>query len=299
MRKIRILGVPIGVAASRRGSELGPSALRAAGLQEALSALGHEVIDAGDVDLREFEELLAREEIREGEPRYAGALASAMRSVRDTVARLDGDATVVSLGGDHSVSMGTVAGAAQSGSTGVIWVDAHADMNTPHTSPSQNVHGMPLAHLLGHGDERLLQALGDRPVLDPAHVVFIGLREVDPGERELIRRLGVRTFTLRDIDELGMFRVVTETLQHLRDVERLHVSFDTDALEPGIAPGVGTTSPGGLSYREGHLLMELLAESGRVTSLDMVEVNPLLDIRNRTAQTMVGMAASLFGKSIL
>src|SRR5690625_4190648 len=299
MRKIRILGVPIGIAASTRGSELGPSALRLAGLEDALAKLGHDVRDEGDVDLNGFRERLAKDGEESGRPKHADALAVAMRTVRDRVAELSNDATVLSLGGDHSVSMGTVAGAAQGGTTGVIWVDAHGDMNTPESSPSQNVHGMPLAHLLGHGDDRLLQAMGAGPVVDPAHVVFIGLRELDPGERSLIKELGIRTYTLRDIDELGMFRVVGETVKHLSSVERIHVSFDADSLEPEIAPGVGTGSPGGLSYREGHLLMELLAEPGRVTSADIVEVNPLLDVRNRTAETMVAMTASLFGKTIL
>ena len=195
--------------------------------------------------------------------------------------------------------MGSVAGVARGFRTGVVWIDAHADLNTPETSPSGNIHGMPLAHLLGLGDSRLLSIWGGGALLQPEDIVFIGLRSLDGAERELIKGEGIRAYTMKEIDTRGMAHVASEALDHLTGVERLHISFDADALDPDLAPGVGTPVPGGLRYRETHLLMELLADSGRVTSLDLVEVNPILDIQNRTAQTMIEMAASLLGKRIL
>ena len=202
----------------------------------------------------------------------------------------------------HSVSMGTVTGNALRGGsprrTGLIWVDAHTDYNTPDSSPSGNIHGMPVAHLTGLGDPQL-SGLGGGWHLQPEDIVMIGIRSVDGSERELLREAGIKAYTMKDVDQLGVTRVTEETLERLADVRRLHVSFDADALDPSVAPGVGTPVPGGLTYREGHLLMELLSESGRVTSLDIVEVNPVLDTRNQTAEVMVGMAASLLGQRIL
>ena len=183
--------------------------------------------------------------------------------------------------------------------TGVLWIDAHADLNTPETSPSGNIHGMPMAHLLGFGDERLTGIWGGGALLEPHDVVFLGLRSLDPAERELIGARGIAAFTMKEIDQRGMAAVAQEAIQRLAAAPRIHVSFDADALDPNLAPGVGTPVPGGLSYREAHLLMELLADSGRVTSLDLVEVNPILDVQNRTATIMVEMAASLLGRRIL
>ena len=191
-----------------------------------------------------------------------------------------------------------MAGAGRGRRTGLIWVDAHADFNTPGSSESGNIHGMPVAHLTGLGDERLSGIAGGWQVR-PEDIVMIGLRSVDKRERELVAAAGIKAYTMKDVDQLGITRIAQETLERLGGVERLHVSFDADALDPTVCPGVGTPVPGGLSYREGHLLMELLAESGRVTSLDLVEVNPILDVRNQTAEVMVGMAASLLGQRIL
>jgi arginase len=195
--------------------------------------------------------------------------------------------------------MGSVAGVSRGKRTGVLWIDAHTDLNTPEMSPSGNIHGMPLAHLLGKGDERLLNIWGGKNILQPEDIVFIGIRSVDAGERDFIEDQGIKVYTMKDIDKLGMAQVAERALEHLRHVDQLHVSFDADALDPNEAPGVGTPVTGGLTYREAHLLMELLADAKVVTSLDLVEVNPILDIQNKTGQIMVEMAASLLGKRIL
>jgi arginase len=194
--------------------------------------------------------------------------------------------------------MGTVAGVTQGERIGLVWVDAHTDFNTPETSPTGNVHGMPVAHLVGLGDPGLVNIGGAGPKIRPEDIVMIGIRSVDHGERELLRSRGATIFTMKEIDSLGMAQVAARTLEKLQNVGRIHVSFDADSLDPSIAPGVGTPVPGGLSYREAHLLMELFADSGKVKSLDLVEVNPVLDERNATAQIMVEMAASLLGKRI-
>jgi arginase len=230
---------------------------------------------------------------------YADAIVAACTATYRSIGSLGPEQFVVALGGDHSISMGTVPGVAHGRRTGVVWVDAHADLNTPASSPSGNVHGMPMAHLLGLGWHGFHDMWGGGPVLKPEDIVYIGLRSVDAGERELIFDLGIRYFSMKEIDELGIARVAAETTERLSGLERVHVSFDADALDPTLAPGVGTPVRGGLTLREGFLLMELLAESELVTSLDLVEVNPTLDDGNKTAETMVAMAASLLGKVVL
>ncbi len=291
---ISILGIPMDLGAGRRGVDMGPSALRLARLAPALTDLGHRVTDLGNVEVPVPEAVPRRNGLH-----YADAIAAACHAAYDRLRTLDPTAFVLGLGGDHSISMGTIAGVAAGRRTGVLWIDAHADPNTPASSPSGNIHGMPLAHLLGEGDPRLTGIWGGGAVLRPEDLVFIGLRSLDEGERALIRDLGIHAYTMKDIDQRGMARVAAEAVERLGHLDRMHVSFDADALDPGLAPGVGTPVPGGLSYREAHLLMELLADSGRTTSLDLVEVNPILDSQNRTAAIMVEMAASLLGKSIL
>ncbi|MFC4456040.1 arginase [Deinococcus sonorensis] len=292
---LSILGIPMDLGAGRRGVDMGPSALRNARLAGALRALGHHVHDLGDVpvaapetaDRHEHQGLVFRDSI-----------LSACRATYQQLAALPETVFPISLGGDHSVSMGTVAGAARGQRTGLIWVDAHTDYNTPQSSESGNIHGMPVAHLTGLGDPEL-SSIGGAWRLRPEDIVMIGIRSVDRAERELVRQAGIKIYTMKDVDQLGISRIAAETLERLSGTERLHVSFDADALDPSVAPGVGTPVPGGLSYREGHLLMELLSESQRVTSLDLVEVNPALDTRNATAEVMVGMAASLLGQQIM
>lgn len=285
--------------AGRRGVDMGPSALRNAHLARTLRGLGHTVTDLGDVEVPIPETL---DKHAESGLIFLDPIIAACRSAAGRVAALPEGTFPVTLGGDHSVSMGTVTGNALRGGsprrTGLIWVDAHTDYNTPQSSPSGNIHGMPVAHLTGLGDPQL-SGLGGGWHLQPEDIVMIGIRSVDANERELLREAGIKAYTMKDVDQLGITHITEETLERLSGTERLHVSFDADALDPSVAPGVGTPVPGGLTYREGHLLMELLSESGRVTSLDIVEVNPVLDTRNQTAEVMVGMAASLLGQRIL
>lgn len=296
MKRVAILGVPMDLGAGRRGVDMGPSALRLARLERELRKLGLATSDLGNIDVPVAE-------AAGGDPgdraHFVSAIAETCRQAYRRLRELPDTYLPLTLGGDHSISMATVAGAAGAGRTGVVWVDAHADLNTPDTSPSQNIHGMPLAHLLGLGDPTLLDIWGGGAVIRPEDVVYVGLRSVDPGERALIHELGIRAFTMTDVDRLGVAAVAAAALAHRAGVARLHVSFDADALDPHLAPGVGTPVQGGLTYREAHLLMELLAESGLVTSVDLVEVNPILDVQNRTARLMVELAASLLGKRIL
>ncbi|WP_414657260.1 arginase [Deinococcus sp. VB343] len=298
---ISILGIPMDLGAGRRGVDMGPSALRNAQLASTLRELGHTVTDLGDIDVA-IPETLDKHET--GGLVFLHPIMEACRSAAERIIALPEGTFPLTIGGDHSMGMGTVIGNALRGGpkrTGLIWVDAHTDYNTPQSSPSGNIHGMPVAHLTGLGDERLttLDGLTNGWTLRPEDVVMIGIRSVDTHERELMREAGIKAYTMKDVDQLGMTRIHEETMERLSGVERLHVSYDADALDPTVCPGVGTPVPGGLSYREGHLLMELLCESGRVTSMDIVEVNPILDTRNQTAEVMVGMAASLLGQRIL
>ncbi|UBV42884.1 arginase [Deinococcus taeanensis] len=297
---ISILGIPMDLGAGRRGVDMGPSALRNAHLTRALRELGHTVTDLGDVRVALPESI---DKLTENGLVFLDPILDACRSAASRLADLPDGAFPLTIGGDHSVSMGTVTGNALRGREGgarmgLIWVDAHTDYNTPHSSPSGNIHGMPVAHLTGQGDPQLT-GLGGGWHMRPEDIVMIGIRSVDPHERELLREAGIKAYTMKDVDQLGITRIHEETLERLSGTERLHVSFDADALDPSVCPGVGTPVPGGLTYREGHLLMELLSESGRVTSMDIVEVNPILDTFNQTAEVMVGMAASLLGQRIL
>jgi arginase len=284
--------------AGRRGVDMGPSALRLARLGPTLAALGHRVDDLGNIEVPIAEATASPDDVG---ARFVASIADVTRRLADAVASAASGAIPVVLGGDHAVSMGSIAGVvrrARGARVGVLWIDAHADLNTPQTSPSGNVHGMPLAHLLGHGDPRLLAAIGTPP-LHPRDVAFLGLRSVDPAERAFIHAHGLTAWTMSDLDRIGMAAATEAALAVLAHVDHLHVSFDADALDPAVAPGVGTPVAGGLGYREAHLLMELLASSGRVGSVDLVEVNPILDERNASARVMVELAASLFGRTIL
>lgn len=297
---VSILGIPMDLGAGRRGVDMGASALRNAHLAGTLRGLGHTVSDLGDVPVAIPETL---DKLESAGLVFLEPILEASRSIVQRVAALPDDVFPLTLGGDHSISMGTITGNALRGNaqgdrTGVIWVDAHTDYNTPQSSPSGNIHGMPVAHLTGLGDSGLA-GLGGGWHVRPEDIVMIGIRSVDVRERDLLREAGIKAYTMKDVDQLGITRITEETLERLGGVKKLHVSFDADALDPSVAPGVGTPVPGGLTYREGHLLMELLSESGRVTSMDIVEVNPILDNRNQTATIMVGMAASLLGQRIL
>ena len=291
---IKILGVPLDMGAGRRGVDMGVSALRLAGLAESLRSLGHRVEDCGNVEVPVVETVLDEEFLK-----YGGLIAETCQRTHDWCRDIAADDFAIVLGGDHSLSMGSVSGLVAHGRTGVIWIDAHTDINTPDSSPTGNLHGMPLAHLLGHGDERMMDIWGGGAVLRPEDVIYIGVRSVDSREQRLVRDLHIKAFTMKEIDEKGIAYAARHTIDRLSHLDRIHVSFDVDVLDPSIAPGVGTPVRGGLTYREAHLLMELLSERKFVTSLDVVEVNPILDTRNITAAIAVEMVASLLGKAII
>lgn len=294
--QIAILGIPMDLGAGRRGVDMGPSAIRLAQLAQQLQILGHEVTDLGNVAVPVSESLTLEISSR---ARYLEPIRAVCEEVAARIAALPAEVLPIAIGGDHAVSMGTVAGAARAERIGLVWIDAHTDFNTPQSSMTGNVHGMPVASLVGLGDQRLIDIGGAGAKVRPADIVMIGIRSVDLGERELLRGRGAHLYTMKDIDTLGMAQVAFQTLEHLADVTRIHVSFDADSLDPSIAPGVGTPVQGGLTYREAHLLMELLADSGKIASLDLVEVNPVLDRENMTARVVVEMACSLLGKRIV
>jgi len=295
-RRIFVIGVPMDLGQQRRGVDMGPSAIRYAGLHQALGALGYQVIDLGDVPIPLPEHVPPESE----KARHLGSIAAACRKLYERVAAIDlREAGVIFLGGDHALSIGSVAAvAADRDDMGVLWVDAHGDFNTPETTPSGNVHGMALAALMGLGAPALVNIGRPGPKLRPDQAVLLGVRDLDPPEREALRAHGVRVFTMRDVDERGMAATAREALACLAACRRIHVSLDMDVLDPAEAPGVGTPVAGGLTCREAHLLMEILHDSGKACAMDIVEVNPVLDERNRTAQLAVALAESLFGKVI-
>jgi arginase len=300
--KISILGVPLDLGAGRRGVDMGPSAIRVAGLNARLAALGYTVEDLGNVEVEQQESSKVGDE----RARYLKPIAATCRALAGRVERAmrQGRFPMV-LGGDHSVAVGTVNGVAahyrrRGHRLGVIWIDAHTDMNTPETSPSGNVHGMPLACLVGTGPRELTHLLGVAPVLEARSTALVGIRDVDLEERPAVRESGVAVFTMRDIDERGMRAVMRDAIMAAsRGTVGIHLSLDMDAIDPGEAPGVGTPVRGGLSYREAHLAMEMLCDSRLLRSMEIVEVNPILDVANRTAQLAVELALSAMGKRIL
>ena len=294
---VDIIGVPIDLGAGRRGVDMGPSAIRYAHLQQQLEILGHEVHDKGNVEVPIAETC----SVNEPTLRYIDCIVPMARRTAGAVATsIQAGHFPVVLGGDHSISLGSVRGAARGRKIGLLWVDAHADFNTHQTTPSGNIHGMPLAALCGYGDARLVQLWNETvPVIDPARVAIIGARDLDAGEKTLLRQAGVMIMGIEQIDRLGMFNAVTQALTHIcQDTDGIYLSFDLDSLEPGHAPGVGTPVAGGLSYREAHLTCELAHESGKLIGLDMVESNPILDLGNQTARLAVELIASALGRRI-
>jgi arginase len=294
---VRIFGVPMDLGQRRRGVDMGPSAVRYAGLDSRLRGLGYAVLDNGNLPVP----LPENEPRDDSRARHLHSIAGVCREVyAAALGCLEHDESAIFLGGDHSISIGTVSAMAAYGqAVGVIWVDAHGDFNTPEITPSGNVHGMALAALMGRGALELTSIGRPGAKVNAAQVVLLGARDLDPAEREALSEAGVLVLTMRAIDEEGMGNVARRALDHLAGLPRLHISLDMDALDPLEAPGVGTPVPGGLTYREAHLLMEILADCGKVASLDIVEVNPILDDRNRTAKLGVDLAASLFGQRIL
>jgi arginase len=302
-RHIRVLGVPLDLGASRRGVDMGPSAMRVAGLEKRLEALGHQVTDGGNIRVEIAETQASGNE----NARYLNEIAeTCTRTAESVVKTLEEGVTPLLLGGDHSLAAGSISGVAefyrrQGQKIGVLWMDAHSDINIPETSPSGNVHGMPLAALLGLGPESLGNIFGYSPKIAAENTVLIGVRDIDAAERENIRRAGVaEVYTMRDIDERGMRTVMEEALRTAsQGTAGYHVSLDMDWIDPEEAPGVGTPVRGGATYREAHLAMEIIADHGGLLSFEIVEVNPIIDERNRTADLAVELACSAFGKKIL
>ncbi len=296
-RKVAVIGATLDLGAGRRGVDMGPSAIRYAGLAARLVELGYEYVDLGNVETAVPEATDAGDEharflpqIKETSERIAQLVWRAAR---------DGFFPVV-LGGDHSVSLGTLSGLREvHGPGGAIWIDAHGDLNSPETSPSGNVHGMVLAAALGLAGDRFQGEGWGLPALEPGRVALVGVRALDEGERKLLGELDAKVFTMSDVDRLGVERAIREALTHVAGPGFVHVSLDMDAIDPDVAPGVGTPVRGGLSYREAHLAMELVAESGLPSSLDVVEVNPVLDRENETGKLAVELVASALGARIL
>jgi arginase len=295
--KVAVIGAALDLGAGRRGVDMGPSAIRYAGLAGRISGLGHEVVDLGNVETAVAEATAVGDE----HARFLPEIKATCERIAALVARAGREGFLpVVLGGDHSVALGTLAGLRNvNGLGGAIWIDAHGDLNSPETSPSGNVHGMVLAAALGLAGERFQEDGWGLPALAPGRVALIGVRALDEGERNLLRELDARIFTMSDVDRLGVERAVREALSHVAGSGFVHVSIDMDAVDPEVAPGVGTPVRGGLSYREAHLVLELVAESGLASSLDVVEVNPILDRENATGKLAVELVASALGARIL
>ena len=292
-----IIGVPLDLGAGRRGVDMGPSAIRYAGLEERLAALGVDCVDRGNV-MTAVAEATAEHDPR---ARFLPAIRATCERIAELVGvALDEGRVPIVLGGDHSIALGTLGGlASRRGPGAVLWFDAHGDLNTPETTPSGNVHGMPLAAALGRGGPDFESAAWTLPALQPERVAVIGARDLDSGERGLIAELGLAVHTMSEIDRRGIEAVVTEALERAANAPFVHISLDMDGLDPDFAPGVGTAVRGGLTYREAHLAMELVAESGLLCCLEIVEVNPILDRANATAALAVELAASAFGATTL
>jgi arginase len=302
-RSLAVIGAPLDLGAGRRGVDMGPSAVRVAGLGKRLSALGYDVADLGNVPVAQAESV---DDAGPGDAKYLHQIAATCERLGELVASglADGKMPLV-LGGDHSIAVGTVAGVSRffresNRKTGLLWIDAHADMNTPQSSPIGNVHGMPLACIAGIGPEELTRMFGFSPKVDPANIALLGIRDVDPTEAEIVRNAGVRTFTMREIDERGMRAVIGEAIAIATNgTAGFHLSLDMDFVDPQYAPGVGTPVRGGATYREAHLAMEVICDSGKMISMEVVEVNPVIDEVNRTADLAVELILSAMGKKIL
>jgi arginase len=302
MKPVHIIGVPLDLGAGRRGVDMGPSALRIAGIGDQIAALGRTVVDKGDL----VAPIPETQRPADKRKKYVREIAEVCRKLHDVALKsLEAGALPLVLGGDHSLAAGSVAASAgwvqRSASLplGLIWVDAHGDMNTPETTSTGNVHGMPLAALLGH-EPAELSSIGLSPSVEPQHTVLLGVRNLDEEEKEQIRRSGVHVFTMKDIDRDGIATVAERAIAVAADgTGGIHVSLDMDVCDPSIAPGVGTSVKGGLDYREAHMVMELVADARRLVALDIVEVNPTLDLRNVTAEFATELALSALGKGIL
>ena len=299
---VNIIGFPMDLGADRRGVDMGPSAIRIAGLKEKLETLGYQVKDSGDISIK----IMENQKIFNPKLKYLNEIIKTSKILANRVEKaLEKKYFPLCIGGDHSMAIGTVAGISSyckknKLKLGVIWIDAHSDMNTDETSPSGNIHGMPLAASLGVGHEKLVKFYGFSPKLKPENCALIGIRSVDHLEKIIIKNLNLPVYTMTDIDKLGIHRIIAKVLRQFREkVDHIHISFDLDSVDPVIAPGVGTPVPGGLSYREAHLLMESIAECGCMSSLEVTEVNPILDDKNKSALFATDLIASSMGQRIL
>ena len=301
-KPVRIIGVPMDLGASRRGTDMGPSALRIAGLAPALQALEYEVLDQLQVTVPDRETSIERDASARFKREILSVCGELAVKVETSMQR--GECPLI-LGGDHSIAMGSVSGAAAAlaknrQQLGLIWFDAHGDMNVPGMSPSGNIHGMPLAHLLGKGDGELCDIHSIGRKVRPEKVALVGIRDIDSAEREAIKKSGIHTFTMRDVDERGMRSVAEEIIKVVTSgTGGFHLSFDVDGCDPALIPGSGTLVPGGVNFREAHLLLEMCADSGKMLSMDVVELNPVLDEGNISAERTVQLILSAFGKQIL
>jgi arginase len=296
-KKATIIGAALDLGAGRRGVDMGPSAIRYAGLDGRLADLGYEYVDRGNVGTAVAEALSVVDE----QARFLPQIKETCRHIAELVAEAARDGSIpIVLGGDHSVALGTLGGLREvHGLGGVIWIDAHGDLNSPETSPSGNVHGMVLAAALGLAGDRFRGEGWSLPAIAPDRVALVGVRSLDEGERELLKELDALVYTMSDVDRIGVETAVREALDHVAGPGFVHVSLDMDVVDPDVAPGVGTPVRGGLSYREAHLVLELIAESGSATALDVVEVNPILDRENETGELAVELVASGLGARIL
>jgi arginase len=301
-QKVRIIGVPMDLGQSRRGVDMGPSALRGAGLQARIKQLGLAVEDIGNLSVKQPEEM----PVGEKRAKYLQEIAETCLDIANAVDKsLDEDFLPVVLGGDHSIAAGVAAGVSSfyrkdKKQIGYLWLDAHGDMNTPESSPSGNVHGMPLAAIMGYGAPELVDLLGFKPKAEPSNIVIVGARDLDAQERKIVKKSGIHVFTMRDIDERGMREVMSDALKYcMDDTAGIAVSLDMDFVDPSDAPGVGTPVRGGVTYREAHLAMEMIADSEAMVSLEIVEINPIIDEHNRTALLGVELVLSALGKKIL
>lgn len=294
-KTVRIIGVPMDLGQNHRGVDMGPSAIRYANLAKQLQDLGYATIDGGDIAIPGHY-ALSNASLQERLPLIRNGCQAAYELGRHAI---EADEIPIFLGGDHSASIGTVGGVTHSTEIGLIWVDAHGDFNTPESSKSHNVHGMALATLLGLGSPELVNVGRPGAKVKPENVALVGIRELDDEEKVLVKNSGCTVFTMRDVDELGIREIFSRILGKFEHLKNIHISLDLDVMDPLDAPGVGTPSQGGLTYREGQLIMEILADTNKLHSIDIMEINPILDIQNRTAQMAVNLVASLFGKKIL
>lgn len=302
LQTVTVIGFPMDLGAGRRGVDMGPSAMRIAGLEQKLEQLGYKVEDTGDISI----EIMEKQKLHNPKLRYIDEILKTSKILAARVEKvLAQNKFPLCLGGDHSMALGTIAGISSyckknKLTLGVIWIDAHTDMNTDETTPSGNIHGMPLAASMGMGNNELVNFYGFAPKLKPENCAVIGARSIDMNERLNIKKLNLNVYTMSDVDKLGIHRIISRVLKQFKEkVDHIHVSFDVDSIDPNFAPGVGTPVPGGLNYREAHLLMESIAECGCMSSLEVAEVNPILDLHNSSAVFAADLIASSMGQRIL